>query len=191
MSHHRILATTLSACLLSSVLLVQRRVSLRPRRRDQHRLSAADLHSRDGAGRALAGLRRSLAPYADVNRTFADGFVPVSECTESPGRWHGGALPEPGARDGADRPRPSPRSSSTCRPPTAATGLLGAEWFQADADQDLTTDGDRPSLWGRPFNGPMLGHEARDAHPLRPARLAVPQANPDGVFAPWNPSVHC
>ena len=27
-----------------------------------------------------------------------------------------------------------------------------------DADQNLTTDGDRPSLFGRAFDVPMLGH---------------------------------
>ena len=28
--------------------------------------------------------------------------------------------------------------------------LLGAEWFQADADQDLHTDADRPTLFCSP-----------------------------------------
>jgi hypothetical protein len=68
--------------------------------------------------------------------------------------------------------------------------LLGAEYLVPDADQDLTTDGDRPELFGRPFDGPMPGHEPGmpvhyDLH------LWVGEANPDGVFSAWNPRVRC
>lgn len=106
--------------------------------------SAADLHSRNGAGAALASLRKDLAPYQDVNRALADG----------------------GYR------------------------LLGAEWFQADADQDLTTHDDRPTLFGRPFEGPMPGHD--DAMPVHyDLHVWLYQTNPAGVFASWNPAVSC
>ena len=65
--------------------------------------------------------------------------------------------------------------------------LVGVEYFQVDADQDLTTDGDRPSLFGRGFDGPMLGHNPQmpihyDLH------VWVVEQNPSGVFAQWNPS---
>jgi hypothetical protein len=76
--------------------------------------------------------------------------------------------------------------------PTSDGGyrLLGAEWFQADADQDLGTDDDRPSLWGQAFDGPMLGHE-----PGMPVHYDLHvwlyDANPAGVFASWNPAVSC
>lgn len=36
--------------------------------------------------------------------------------------------------------------------------LVGVEYWKADADQNLATSGDRPSLFGRPFDGPMPGH---------------------------------
>ncbi len=68
--------------------------------------------------------------------------------------------------------------------------LLGAQWFRADAHQDLSTAGDRPTLFGQPFNGPMPGHEPGlpihdDLH------VWLFKASPDGVFAPWNPRVTC
>jgi hypothetical protein len=155
---------------------------------DTSEQSGADLHSRDGAGSALAGLRRALAPYADVNRALADGFVPVSECTESPAGGMGVHFLHP-AR--AMAPVDPEKPAILLYAPTA-TGheLLGAEWFQADADQDLSTDSDRPSLWGRPFDGPMPGHE-----PGMPVHYDLHvwlfKANPAGVFAPWNPSISC
>lgn len=55
---------------------------------------------------------------------------------------------------------------------------------------DLTTDGDRPSLFGRGFDGPMLGHS-----PEMPVHFDMHvwlyKNNPDGVFAAWNPRVGC
>jgi hypothetical protein len=155
---------------------------------DEPVATTADLHSRDGAGRALAGLRHDLAPYADVRKALADGFVPVSECTESPAGGMGVHFLNP-ARAMAPVD-PAEPAILLYLPTENGYELLGAEWFQADADQDLTTDDDRPSLWGRPFNGPMLGHE-----PGMPVHYDLHvwlfEANPAGVFAPWNPSVSC
>jgi hypothetical protein len=68
---------------------------------------------------------------------------------------------------------------------------LGAvEYFQVDDDQDLATDADRPSLFGMPFDGPMLGHDAEmpihyDLH------VWLYRHNPAGQFAMWNPRVSC
>ena len=153
-----------------------------------HDPTTADLHSRDGAGSALAHLRQDLAPYRDVGRALADGFVPVSECTEAPEGGMGVHFLHP-AR--AMAPVDPAKPAILLYAPTA-TGyeLMGAEWFAIDADQDLTTHDDRPSLWGRPFDGPMPGHDATmpvhyDLH------VWLHDSNPAGVFAPWNPSVSC
>ena len=68
---------------------------------------------------------------------------------------------------------------------------LGAvEYFQADGDQDLATDPDRPSMFGMPFDGPMLGHDPKmpihyDLH------VWLYRHNPAGRFAMWNPTVSC
>ena len=154
-----------------------------------HEPSTADLHSRDGAGRALADLRRSLAPYQDVATALADGFIPVSECTESPAGGMGVHFLNP-AR--AMAPVDPENPAILLYSPTRDGGyeLIGAEWFAADADQDLSTDDDRPSLWGRPFDGPMTGHE-----PGMPVHYDLHvwlfDNNPAGVFSPWNPSVSC
>jgi hypothetical protein len=153
-----------------------------------HEPTTSQLHSRQDAGRALAELRRDLTPYQDVERVLADGFVQASECTESPDGGMGVHFLNP-ARAMAPV---DPASPAILLYEVTDDGyrLLGAEWFQADADQDLTTDDDRPNLWGRPFDGPMLGHE-----PGMPVHYDLHvwlyQANPDGVFASWNPSVSC
>jgi len=68
---------------------------------------------------------------------------------------------------------------------------LGAvEYFKADADQKISTNTDRPSLFGRRFDGPMLGHEP--GMPIHyDLHVWLYQRNPAGLFATWNPSVRC
>jgi hypothetical protein len=146
-------------------------------------------HSRDGAGKQLADLKKSLEVYKDVEAAEAAGFIPVSECTVSDEGAMGVHYLNPVlAAQAPDPTKPAillyaPTSSGTLR-------LLGAEWFQADADQDVTTDADRPTLFNQPFNGPMLGHD-----PMMPIHYDLHvwlyATNPAGVFAPWNPSVSC
>jgi hypothetical protein len=151
--------------------------------------SAADLHARNGAGAALATLRKDLSPYQDVNRALADGYIPVSECTESPDGGMGVHFLNP-AR--AMAPVDPDHPAILLYAPAADSGyrLLGAEWFQPDADQDLTTHDDRPALLGRPFEGPMPGHD--DAMPVHyDLHVWLYQSNPAGVFASWNPAVSC
>jgi hypothetical protein len=68
---------------------------------------------------------------------------------------------------------------------------LGAvEYFRPDADQDLATDPDRPFLFDLPFDGPMLGHEP--GMPIHyDLHVWLYRHNPAGLFAAWNPNVHC
>ncbi|MEH0423926.1 hypothetical protein [Streptomyces sp. B21-083] len=77
--------------------------------------------------------------------------------------------------------------------PSAATEsrrLVGAEWIVVDKDQNLATDDDRPSLFGVPFDGPMLGHEP--GMPIHyDLHVWLWKKNPSGMFARWNPTVTC
>jgi hypothetical protein len=76
--------------------------------------------------------------------------------------------------------------------PVAGGGveLIGAEYFKPDADQDVATDGDRPSVFGRAFDGPMQGHAP--GMPIHyDLHVWLWKHNPSGPFAPWNPDVKC
>ena len=74
--------------------------------------------------------------------------------------------------------------------PNGKLRLVGVEYFIADADQNLATTDDRPSLFGRPFDGPMAGH-----FPGQPAHYELHvwlwERNPNGMFAFPNPNVDC
>jgi len=59
-----------------------------------------------------------------------------------------------------------------------------------DADQNLSTDSDRPQLFGVPFDGPMRGHV--EGMPMHYELHAwIWESNPNGVFASYNPNVSC
>ena len=68
--------------------------------------------------------------------------------------------------------------------------LVGVEYWKADADGDLATDGDRPSVLGQPHDGPMPGHS-----PTMPVHYDLHvwlwEDNPSGFFAPFNPNLSC
>jgi hypothetical protein len=115
--------------------------------------------------------------------------VPASPCEHSPAGTTGIHYMNPALLDpGVDPLNPElllylPRSDGSLK-------LVGVEYFHADADQNLDTSGDRPSLFSRGFDGPMLGHNPQmpihyDLH------VWVVENNPAGVFAQWNPAIHC
>jgi len=73
--------------------------------------------------------------------------------------------------------------------------LLGVEYFTADADGDLTTAGDRPTLFGNRFDGPMTGHEVPPGAPPMPVHYDLHvwlyRHNPAGELATVNPRITC
>jgi len=152
--------------------------------------SGASAHGVSGTAQdraTLAHVRDITAKYRDVRVALADGYLPTTDCVASPDGGMGLHYVNPRlfASIDPDHPAVLLYSADSSHPQ-----LMGAEWFQADADQDLATDDDRPSLFGHDFQGPMLGHE-----PGMPIHYDLHvwawRANPAGDFSPWNPAVHC
>ena len=139
----------------------------------------------------LAAVKRATAPFRDVDRARRAGYVPTPVCAALPGVGAMGIHYINPALAGDRRLDPK-RPELLLYEPRANGGvrLVGVEWFVADADQDLATDGDRPSLFGRPFDGPMPGHD-----PGMPVHYDlhawVFRRTPGGAFSPWNPRVSC
>jgi hypothetical protein len=143
-----------------------------------------------GANATLAQVRDSLRPLQHSPASAqAAGYRPADVCVASPDGGMGYHYVNPLLAVQA----PDPLHPSVLVYVPGKDGrltLAAAEWFQADADQDVSTDGDRPTLFGRPFDGPMTGHEpGMPTHYDLHAWLFTP--NPAGVFAPWNPAVTC
>lgn len=136
--------------------------------------------------RQLAEVRRATARYHDVRKAVEDGYVAPHECVSSPAGIMGYHYFNPNIRE-LDPLRPS---ILLYVPHGRGLKLAGVEYFQPDADGDLATDDDRPSLFGRPFDGPMPGHE-----PGMPVHYDLHawiwDRNPAGVFNPWHTGRSC
>jgi len=145
-----------------------------------------------GGGRLpgeLQAVRAAVARYHSVDQATADGYFAASPCEATAAGGMGIHFINPALfGPGNDPEHPeillyAPRSDGSLE-------LVAVEYFQVDADQNLATDGDRPSIFGRPFDGPMLGHNPQmpihyDLH------VWLVERNPSGVFSMWNPAVTC
>ena len=139
----------------------------------------------------LQEVRAAVARYHDYANALADGYSVAGEpCIESPDGAMGIHAPNNALiRAGVlDPTRPSvllymPRKDGSLR-------LIGVEYMKVDADQNLATDDDRPSLFGRGFDGPMPGH-----NPSMPIHYDlhawVLDTNPAGTLSQWNPTLNC
>jgi len=137
----------------------------------------------------VQAVRGQLSRYHSVDNALADGYVPASPCEASPAGTMGIHYLNPALLGpGSDPAHPEvllyvPR-------PDGSLEFVAVEYFQADADQNLATDNDRPFIFGQPFDGPMPGHNPQmpihyDLH------VWLAAYNPAGLFEPWNPAISC
>jgi hypothetical protein len=149
----------------------------------------------------LQAVRAAVARYHSVEQALKDGYVFEADepCVSSP--------PAPSPFDGSHGamgihvanpallgdPAIDPLRPELLLYVPKANGeleLVGVEYWKADADQNLGTSGDRPSLFGQQFQGPMPGH-----NPTMPIHYDlhawVAETNPNGVFAQFNSALSC
>lgn len=146
--------------------------------------SAADPPARDDSG--VTAVRNATERFHDVEVALEAGYVPVSHCEELPGVGAMGIHylhPELAADS---RIVPTQPEVLLYEPTERGLVLVGVEYFVAeDAARSA-----RPSVLGRPLNGPMAGHNPQmprhyDLH------LWVWRDNPAGLTEDWNPAVSC
>ncbi len=146
----------------------------------------------------LAKVRAALEKYQDPYVAVHDGYFSTVGCIYYPRPGGPGQVPYVAGGMGIHflnpqlvGPVPDPMRPPILlyEPVDGKLRLIGAEWFVPLA----TGVKERPSVFGRPFDGPMHGHE-----PLMPAELHhydlhvwLWKANPAGLFAPTNPTVKC
>ncbi len=127
----------------------------------------------------VAQVRRVTAQYHDVERALADGYVAPHGCVEGMGyHYLNPSLASDLAID------PLAPELLIYAPSGNGLKLVAVEYFAANVGQA------HPILFGRQLDGPMAGHEPGmpehyDLHAW------VWQANPDGLFAPFNRNISC
>jgi hypothetical protein len=151
-------------------------------------------HSQSAAHDQTEDLRRARAAtrrFRDVKVAHEAGYAATGECAQDP-KYGGMGIHYANEELLADGKLDVTKPEVLVYQPMPSGRLrLGAvEYFQADADQDLHTDPDRPYLFDLPFDGPMLGHEP--GMPIHyDLHVWLYRHNPAGLFAAWNPRVHC
>jgi hypothetical protein len=139
----------------------------------------------------LQQVRAAVAKYHSFTQAQKYGYTAAGEpCVASPSGTMGiHAINPPLLADPGIDPL-QPEILLYVRKDNGQMKLVGVEYWKADADQNLATDNDRPSLFGRGFDGPMPGH-----NPTMPIHydlhVWVAENNPSGVFAQFNPALSC
>jgi hypothetical protein len=135
-------------------------------------------------------VKAATARFHSLRQAEAAGYVQASPCVGPPQGAEGIHFDNAVlmADDAIDATRPEvllyvPKANGKLR-------LVGVEYWKVDADGNLATTGDRPSIFGQPFDGPMPGH-----NPTMPVHYDIHvwlfSENPLGLFAPFNPNLSC
>jgi hypothetical protein len=134
----------------------------------------------------------ATARYHSVEQALKDGYSGAGEaCVEVPGLGAMGYhyVNGPLIADGVIDPQ-RPEILLYVPDENGKLKLVGVEYFAVDEDQNLATSGDRPSLFGQPFDGPMPGHS-----PTMPIHYDLHvwlwETNAGGLFAPFNAALSC
>lgn len=152
----------------------------------------ADQHGAGGLSRAQREvIKDATRGFRDPEAAIAAGYLPTEECVAAPGLGGMGYhYVHPGliADNRIDPTMPEILVYHHTRNGKLRLGAV--EYFVADDDQNETTDADRPTLMGHPFEGPMGGHG-----PGMPTHYDlhawVFTDNPNGELTAFNPSVTC
>ena len=147
----------------------------------------------------LEKLKTAFEKYQDPYVAVRDGYFSTVGCVEYPKPAVHGRVPYPAGGMGVHFLNPALIGPvvDLMKPPilvyepegAGKLRLVAVEWFVPLA----TGIKERPQLLGRPFDGPMEGHE-----PLLPKELHhydlhawLWKPNPAGLFSPTNPNVKC
>jgi hypothetical protein len=146
----------------------------------------------------LEKIRAALEKYHDPYVAVRDGYFSTVGCIHFPRPGTKGQMAYPAGGMGIHflnpqlvGPVPDPMRPPILlyEPDGDRLRLVGAEWFIPLA----TGIKERPVVFGKPFDGPMEGHE-----PLLPKVLHhydlhvwLWKENPAGLFSPTNPRVTC
>ncbi|MDP9485789.1 MAG: hypothetical protein M3Q49_08415 [Actinomycetota bacterium] len=146
--------------------------------------SAAPGSTDPDASKQLAEVREATAKYQDESKARTDGYERTDHCIEDPKL--GGMGYHYANMSILDLQIDPLKPELLLYAPSGDGGrkLVAVEYMVPDVGQK------HPTLFGKEFNGPMPGHE-----PGMPVHYDLHvwawEANPNGIFAPFNPNVRC
>jgi hypothetical protein len=147
--------------------------------------------SPDSGDDEIKAVKAATAKYASIEQARADGYTGANEpCVSSPDGAMGIHYVNPPLLGDAAVDPLRPEILLYAPGAGGKLELVGVEYWKADADQDLSTRDDEPTLLGQKFGAPMDGHAPKmpkhyDLH------VWLFADNPAGMFAPFNASLSC
>jgi len=145
----------------------------------------------------LQKVREALDKYQDPVVAVHDGYFSTLGCIEYPKPGAAGQVPYPAGGMGIHffnvalmgKLDPLTPQVLVYQPVGGKLRLVAAEYFVPLSSEVK----ERPKLFGRPLDGPMVGHHPLMPHELKHYDLHVWlwKKNPAGLFAPTNPDVKC
>ncbi|MFE2287138.1 hypothetical protein ACFXDJ_23575 [Streptomyces sp. NPDC059443] len=149
----------------------------------------------NGADNARARIERAIAyrataPFQQHANAVKAGYVPDKYCIVD--RAGSGSLGYPHFNHAYDNSVDPAKPAALFYEDDQRGGkrLVGVQWVVYDRDQDMATDDDRPSMFGRKFTGPHRGHFR--GQPIHYAmHLWLWKENPKGAFQTYNSAVTC
>lgn len=140
----------------------------------------------------LAKVRQATDKYHDVSAALADGFIETPACVSAPDGGMGIHFINPARLMDPAENILEPEILLYVKT-AGGMKLIGVEYFHGIGAPDTHIPNPAPPapiLFGRPFDGPMEQHEPGQP-PHYDLHVWVWQANPSGMFAPFNPTVSC
>ena len=138
-----------------------------------------------------AVLRDATRRFRDIEEAIMAGYQPTRDCVPRMG-YH---YVKPALAGDVSIDPTLPDILVYAPVPGESPSLAALEYFRADADGKIQTTGDRPTLFGHRFDGPMAGHPVPAGRPPMPVHYDLHvwlyKHNPRGELAPENPRVVC
>jgi len=141
----------------------------------------------------LAAVRQATVKYHDVEVALADGFIRTPHCIEEPGLGGMGIHFINPARIMNPAINFLEPEILLYLETNGTMKLIGVEYMFPIGRPDAPIPNPAPPapvLLGRSFDGPMLGHEP-GMPPHYDFHVWIWEANPEGIFTPFNPNVNC
>lgn len=136
-------------------------------------------------------MKQATQAYQEVEAALADGFVQLSECVASPAGGMGFHYGNPVRIADAVVDPELPEVLLYAPAQNGALRLVGVEFMVHEAAWQGAGNSGSPVVAGQAFDPPNPNHPDPNLREFYTLHAWVWLENPNGVFAPFNPSVSC
>lgn len=136
-------------------------------------------------------MKDATAAYQSLQAARDDGFVPLSECVMGPGGGMGFHYGQPARLEDATVDPALPEVLLYAPDGDDTVRLVGVEFMVHEDAWSGAGNTEPPALAGQTFDPPNPNHPDEMIRPFHTLHAWVWADNPEGMFAPFNPTIHC